>query len=70
MDNQNTAFCIENMNDESSAQNAKSLLMKLNGVYDVITDVNSKRIAIEYDGERLNEEILKGTLEDSGYIIK
>jgi len=70
MSEQNIAFNVEGMSCENCARSIKNALMQLNGVYNVIVDIETKRVAIEYDDERLNADILKGTSEDLGYIVK
>ncbi|NLM74556.1 MAG: heavy-metal-associated domain-containing protein [Clostridiaceae bacterium] len=70
MSEQNIAFNVEGVSCENCARNIKNQLTQLNGVYNVIVDIESKRVAIEYDDERLDADILKGTIEDMGYIVK
>ncbi len=70
MSEQNIAFNVEGMSCQHCAENIKNALTKLNGVYNVIVDLESKRVAIEYDDERLSADILKGTIEDIGYNVR
>ncbi|NMA67055.1 MAG: heavy-metal-associated domain-containing protein [Clostridiaceae bacterium] len=70
MSEQNIAFNVEGLSCDNCARNVKNALTKLNGVYNVIVDIESKRVAIEYDDERLESDILRGTIEDLGYIVK
>jgi copper chaperone CopZ len=42
----------------------------LNGVVEVIIDINAKRVAVEYDEERLSDETIKGTIDDAGFEVK
>mgnify|MGYP000923682549 CR=1 FL=1 len=64
------AFNVGGMVNENCADTIKAALTKLNGVYEVITDINSKRVAIEYDEERIDDDILKEALEVAGYNAK
>lgn len=70
MTNQHIAFNVEGMACDHCAQTIKAALTQLNGVYDVIVDVQSKRVAVEFDQERMDTETLKGTIEDAGYKVK
>jgi copper chaperone len=68
--NQHVAFNVEGMACEGCANSIKSSLTRLNGVCDVIVDIYAKRVAVEFDSERLDIETLKGTIEDAGYKVK
>ena len=70
MSEQNIAFNVEGMSCENCARSIKNALMQLNGVYNVIVDIETKRVAIEYDDERLNDEIIRETIEDRGFKIR
>lgn len=70
MTNQHIALNVEGMSCKHCEEAIKNELTKLNGVYEVIVDINAKRVAVEYDGERLTIDILKGVIEDAGYIVK
>ncbi len=70
MTNQHIAFVVEGMACDHCAQSIKSALTQLNGVYEVIVDIQSKRIAVEFDQERMDIDTLKGTIEDAGYKVK
>lgn len=67
---QNIAFNVDGMSCDDSVNTIKNSLTVLNGVYEVIVDLNAKRVAVEYDEERLNAEIIKGTIEDIGFKVK
>lgn len=67
---QNIAFNVEGMTTDESAGIIKNSLSVLNGVLEVIVDLNARRIAVEYDDERLNDEIIKETIEDADFSIK
>lgn len=68
--NQHVAFNVDGMVCDGCAKSIKAALTRLNGVYDVIVDVEAKRVAVEYDSERLDIHTLKGTIEDAGYRVK
>lgn len=42
----------------------------LNGVIEVIVDINTRRVVVEYDEERLSAEVIRGTIEDAGFEVK
>ncbi|MGI6621744.1 MAG: heavy-metal-associated domain-containing protein [Clostridiaceae bacterium] len=67
---QNIAFNVEGMTTDESAGIIKNSLSVLNGVLEVIVDLNARRVAVEYDDERLNDEIIKETIEDADFSIK
>lgn len=70
MAEQNIAFNVDGMTNDSSVEIIKSAVSMLNGVLDVIVDIDAKRVAVEFDEERLSEDILKGTIEDAGFSVK
>lgn len=70
MSSQNTAFYVEDMSCEHCVNTIKAELTKLNGVYDVIVDLKSKRVAVEYDEERVSADILRETIEDAGFTVR
>lgn len=70
MAEQNIAFNVEGMTSEDSAESINNSLTMLNGVIEVIVDINARRVAVEYDEERLSAEIIKGTIEDAGFEVK
>lgn len=70
MAEQNIAFNVEGMTNDDSAESIKNSLTMLNGIVEVIVDINAKRVAVEYDEERLSAEIIKGTIEDAGFEVK
>lgn len=70
MTNQHVAFNVDGMNDDQCSQKIKDALSRLNGIYEIIVDLEVKRVAVEYDAERLDIETLKGTIEDAGYKVK
>ncbi|NLE25055.1 MAG: heavy-metal-associated domain-containing protein [Clostridiaceae bacterium] len=70
MADQNIAFNVEGMISEDAAESINNSLTMLNGVVDVIIDINAKRVVVEFDEERLSAEIIKGTIEDAGFEVK
>ena len=70
MAEQNIAFNVEGMTSEDSAESIKNSLTMLNGVIEVIVDIDTRRGVVEYDEERLSAAIIKGTIEDAGFEVK
>lgn len=70
MANRHVALVVEGMSCEHCRNTIREALLRLNGVYDVIVDLTVKRVAVEYDDERLDIETIRGTIEDSGYTVK
>lgn len=70
MAEQNIAFNVEGMTSEGSVEFIKSSLNMLNGVIEVIVDINTRRVVVEYDEERLSAEVIRGTIEDAGFEVK
>lgn len=70
MAEQNIAFNVEGMTSEGSVELIKNSLNMLNGVIEVIVDINTRRVVVEYDEERLSAEVISGTIEDAGFEVK
>ncbi len=70
MSEQNIAFNVEGITSNESAESLKNSINMLNGVIEVIIDIKAKRVAVEYDEERLSDETIKGTIEDAGFEVK
>lgn len=70
MSEQNIAFNVEGITSNESAESLKNSLNMLNGVIEVIIDIKAKRVAVEYDEERLSDETIKGTIDDAGFEVK
>jgi copper chaperone len=48
----------------------KTALSALNGVGDVDVDLNSKKVSVVYNQERVNIKQIKDAIEDAGYEVK
>jgi copper chaperone len=70
MSSEHISFVVEGMSCDHCVQSIKTALSQLNGVYEVMVDIDSKRVAVEYDQERLDIDTLKGTIEDAGFRVK
>ena len=66
----NIAYNVEGIIDENTSSIIKDAVKQLNGVIEVAVYTETKRVTIEYDEERLSEDIIKGTIEDAGFTVK
>jgi len=55
---------------EESAETLKNALIRINGVENVILNVENNKICIEYDDEKISEKLIRETIEDEGYEVK
>lgn len=60
---------INGLNEES-AESLKNALIRINGVENVILNVENCKICIEYDDEKISEKLIRETIEDEGYDVK
>lgn len=70
MSNEHVIFNVDGMTGPQEAEAIKTVLSIMNGVVTVMADVDLKRIAVEYDAERMHTDTLRGTIEDAGYKVK
>jgi len=69
MNDAQTSLTVENMSSDS-IEKIKNALERINGVERVIVNLNNKKVFIEYDDEKINEQLIKETIEDEGYIVR
>lgn len=67
---QHLSLFIEGMSDSASENAIKKVLLSLNGIKNVIVNLSVKKVLVEYDDERISIEIIKGKIEDQGYVVK
>ncbi len=60
---------VEGLTQESGEE-IKKTLERINGVDSVMVNIENKKLFIEYDDEKIDERIIKETIEDEGYNIK
>ena len=70
MKTEHTTFTVETAMDEPGLAIVREALTRLNGVVDVMVDVDLKRVAVEFDAERMEPSTLRGTIEDAGYKVR
>ena len=61
---------VEGMSCSHCENSIKKAVGSLNGVGNVIVDLRSKKVTIEFDPEKVSVDIIKDTIEDQGYDIK
>lgn len=64
------ALSVEGMSCEHCVSTVKNALLNLNGITNVVVDLSLKRVLVEFDGEKVSSDIIKGTVEDQGYDVK
>ncbi|NLX77724.1 MAG: heavy-metal-associated domain-containing protein [Clostridiaceae bacterium] len=55
---------------ENCAEVLTQALTRINGVEKVIVNVENSKIYIEYDDEKIGEQLIRETIEDEGYEVK
>lgn len=55
---------------ENCAKAIRNALLRINGVENVIINVESNKICIEFDDEKISEQLIRETIEDEGYDVK
>jgi copper chaperone len=64
-----TSITVDGMSQDS-VEIIKMALERINGVERVIINIENKKVFIEYDDEKIDEQIIKETIEDEGYTVK
>lgn len=64
------ALIVEDMSCSHCENTVKKVVSALNGVENVIVDLNAKKVIIEFDAEKVSTDIIKGTIEDQGYTVR
>ena len=70
MANEHVTFVVDDLGCEACALTVREALLRLNGVVSVMADAGMKRVAVEFDSDRLQTETLRGTIEDTGYKVR
>ena len=61
---------VEGMSCSHCESCIKKSVGSLNGVDSVNVDLKSKKVAVEFDPERVSIQTIKDTIEDQGYEVK
>ncbi|MDI9481849.1 MAG: cation transporter [Bacillota bacterium] len=65
----NISITVEGLTADN-CQAIKQALEIINGVENIIVNIDNKKIVIEYDDEKIDEQLIRETIEDEGYTIK
>ncbi|HEY8422613.1 MAG TPA: cation transporter [Thermoclostridium sp.] len=60
---------VSKMTDDCT-ESLKNALMRINGVENVIINVENCKVYIEFDDEKISERLIRETIEDEGYEVK
>ena len=67
---EHVALVVEEMSCSHCENAIKNAVGALNGVDNVIVDLNSKKVIVEFDEEKVSVDIIKGIIEDQGYSVR
>ncbi|OGO82706.1 MAG: copper resistance protein CopZ [Clostridiales bacterium GWC2_40_7] len=70
MGKENIIFTVPNMSCSHCESAIKKAVGKLNGVDNVLIDLGSKKVSVEYDEAKVSVDTIKVTIEDQGYDVK
>jgi copper chaperone len=65
----NISIAVEGLTADN-CEAIKKALEIINGVENIIINMDNKKIVIEYDDEKIDEQLIRETIEDEGYTIK
>lgn len=65
----NISITVEGLTADN-CQAIKQAFEIINGVENIIVNIDNKKIVIEYDDEKIDEQLIRETIEDEGYTIK
>jgi copper chaperone len=69
MSSANISIAVEGLTADN-CEAIKKALEIINGVENIIINMDNKKIVIEYDDEKIDEQLIRETIEDEGYTIK
>ena len=69
MANTHISITVDGMTDDSIEKINKAL-ERINGVEKVMVNLENKKVIIEYDEEKINERLIKETIEDEGFKVR
>ncbi len=70
MSRETKAISVEGMSCSHCEDTIKKSVGALNGVEDVKVDLDTKKVIVEYDPDKVDLNTIKGTIEDRGYDVK
>lgn len=66
----NIIFTVPDMSCSHCENSIKKAVGALNGVENVIVDLASKKVSVEYDAAKVSIETIRNSIEDQGYDVK
>lgn len=70
MPKETAAINVEGMSCSHCVNSIKESVGALNGVDNVMVDLETKRVIVEFDPDKVSLDTIKGIIEDQGYIVK
>lgn len=61
---------VEGMSCSHCENTIKKAVGALNGVDNVMVDLEMKKVIVEYDPDKVELDTIRGTIEDQGYDVK
>jgi len=61
---------VEGMSCSHCENTIKKAVGALNGVDNVMVDLDTKKVIVEYDPDKVELDIIRGTIEDQGYDVR
>jgi len=70
MDYQNIVLTVLGISCNHCVNSIKNAVESLNGVSSVNVDLNSKKVSVEFDDEKISLNTIKDVIKDQGYEVK
>ena len=70
MGRDNVILTVPDMSCSHCEDAIKRAVGKLNGVENVLVDLGSKKVSVEYDESKVSVDTIRVTIEDLGYDVK
>lgn len=67
---ENTILTVPDMSCSHCESSIKKAVGTLNGVENVIVDLATKKVSVEYDSAKVSVETIRNSIEDQGYNVK
>lgn len=64
-----TSITVDGMTADN-VDTIKAALERINGVERVTVHTENKKVIIEYDDEKIDEQLIKETIEDEGFTVR
>lgn len=69
MSNKNITFTVHGMTCSHCESTIKNAVNSVNGVVDVSVHLDTKKVAVEFEDEKVDEQTIKDTVADQGYEV-